>query len=71
LYELDAVFSNITVKKASKEKIKIYKKFFNKKKNDVLIQNLDDILLSLPFILADIGRQKNIQITIEKKVSKR
>jgi len=52
IYELETVFPSITVKKASKKKINIYKKLFNKQKNGVLIQNLDGIIsLSPPIYL--------------------
>jgi len=51
LYELETVFPNITVKRASGKKIKIYKKLFNKPGNDVPIQNLDDIICTSPIYL--------------------
>jgi len=51
LYELESVFPNITVKRASPRKIKIYRGLFNKQKNDVPIQNLDDIIITPPVYL--------------------
>ena len=48
LYEIEKIFLNITVRKASKNKCKIYETLFNKKKNDVHVQNLDEIFSLSP-----------------------
>ena len=49
LYKLESVFPKIKVRRASKEKILIYKRCFDVKKS--LIQNLDDIIISPPIFL--------------------
>ena len=43
-FELEKIFPNIKIKKASKEKVNIYKKLFNKQKNGKNIQNLDELI---------------------------
>jgi hypothetical protein len=65
LYELETVFPNITVNKASEEKIKIYKRFFNLGRNDILIQNLDDIITHPVYLGGYYSSEKYTNYSIE------
>jgi hypothetical protein len=72
LYELEKVFPNITVKKASAKKCFLYKKLFNKYNSNLIINNLDEINLSKPPIYLGgywaTDRYSNYNLDILRKI---